>query len=72
MDKGELLKLRKLDPKKAMIVRLIRRHTRVKLDWIARELRMGVRSSVTLAEKRLKEELKNDLNLRKLWRQIEK
>jgi hypothetical protein len=33
---------------------------------------MGVRSSVTLAEKRLKEELKNDLTLRKLWRKIEK
>jgi putative transposase len=72
LEKDELLKLRKLDPKKAMIVRLIRRHTRVKLDWIARELRMGVRSSVTLAEKRLKEELKNDLTLRKLWRKIEK
>jgi hypothetical protein len=30
------------------------------------------RSSVTLAEKRLKDELKNDLHLRKLWRKIEK
>jgi len=72
LEKDELLKLRKLAPQKAMIVRLIRRDTCVKLDWIARELRMGVRSSVTLAEKRLKNELKNDINLQKLWRKIEK
>ena len=72
LEKAELLKLRKLDPKKAMVVRLIRKHTRVKLDWIASELRMGVRSSVTLAEKRLKDELENELNLRKLWKKIEK
>lgn len=38
----------------------------------ARELHMGVRSRVTLTEKRLKNELENNQELQKLWKKIKK
>ena len=43
-----------------MIVRSIRKHSSVKLEWIAKELHMGVRSGVTRAEQMLKARLKNE------------
>jgi hypothetical protein len=46
--------INKTDWSKAMIVRSVRKHRSVKLDWIAKELHMGVRSGVTRAEQMLK------------------
>ena len=43
----------------------------VKLDWIARELNMGVRSGVTRAEQMLKTQLKNKKQVQVMWRKIE-
>ena len=54
-----------------MIVRSIRKHSSVKLDWIARELNMGVRSGVTRAEQMLKTQLKNKKQVQVMWRKIE-
>ena len=63
----ELLSLNKTDWRKAMIVRVIRRNTSVKLDWICENLNMGARNSVGRAEQLLKEVLKNDKEIRKKW-----
>jgi hypothetical protein len=54
-----------------MIVRSIRKHSSVKLDWIAKELHMGVRSGVTRAEAMLKIKLKSNKKIKELWRQME-
>jgi len=48
------------DWRKAMIVRSVRKHSSIKLDWIAKELHMGVRSRVARAEQMLKVRLKNE------------
>ena len=61
----------KMDYRKALIARLLRQRTQVGLEWIAKELRMGVRSSVTRAEKNLAERLKLDKRLRKEWKQLQ-
>ncbi len=71
MSSGELTDCRKMDVRKAMLARLVRRHSRMTLDWIARELEMGVRSSVTRAERQLKIRLKTDRELNKLWKKLE-
>ena len=60
-----------MDARKAMLARLVRRHTQMGLEWISGELSMGVRSSVTRAEKLLKENMKHDKNLMKQWNKIE-
>ncbi len=71
MSSGELTACRKMDVRKAMLARLVRRHSRMTLDWIARELEMGVRSSVTRAERQLRIRLKTDRELNKLWKELE-
>ena len=55
-----------------MIVSSIRKHSSVKLEWIAKELYMGVRNGVTQAEQRLKILLKNKKAVQKTWRRMEK
>ena len=70
IDAGELAGMPKMDVRKAMLARLVRRHTQMGLEWISNELRMGVRSSVTRAEKLLNERMKHDKNLRKQWEKI--
>ena len=67
----DLARLPKMDVRKALLARLLRRRTHVGLEWISAELRMGVRSSVTRAEKLLGEKMKHDKELRKLWRKLE-
>ena len=53
----ELRVLKKTDWRKAMIVRLLRANTSVKLDWISKELNMGARSGIGRAETLLKAKL---------------
>ena len=53
----ELRVLKKTDWRKAMIVRLLRANTSVKLDWISQELNMGARSGIGCAETLLKAKL---------------
>lgn len=71
LKREELESLRKMDMQKALLARMLRRKTHVGLDWIARELKMGVRSSVTRAEKQLAEKMKRDKKLQKLWKKLE-
>lgn len=70
--KADLETINKTDWRKAMIVRSIRKHSSVKLDWIANELHMGVRSGVTRAEQMLKIKLKSKKQVQVMWRKIEK
>ena len=72
LNHSDLESLNKTDWRKAMIVRSIRMHSSVKLEWIAKELHMGVRSGVTRAEQMLKILLKNDKAVQKLWLKMEK
>ena len=44
----------------------------VKLDWIAKELHMGVRSGVTRAEQMLKTKLINNRQVKRMWKKMEK
>jgi hypothetical protein len=55
-----------LDIKKAMLVRLLRKQTSMPLEWIAKELTMGVRSSVSRADHHLTNELKENKKLQKI------
>jgi len=71
LSKVDLETINKTDWRKAMIVRSIRKHSSVKLDWIAKELQMGVRSGVTRAEQMLKDSLKNKRAVQKTWREME-
>ena len=70
IDAEQLAGIPKMDVRKAMLARLIRRHNQMGLEWISGEPGMGVRSSVTRAEKLLNEKMKNDKNLRKQWEKI--
>lgn len=72
LTQGELTSMNKTDWRKAMIVRGIRKHSSVKLDWIAGELHMGVRSGVTRAEQMLKTRLEDDRQAQGMWRKMEK
>ena len=72
MNHEDLPIINKTDWRKAMIVRGVRKHSSVKLEWIARELLMGVRSGVTRAEQMLKVRLKKQREARKIWEKIEK
>lgn len=67
----ELASMNKTDWRKAMIVRSIRKHSSVKLDWIAKELHMGVRSGVTRAEQLLKTKLKNHRQAKIICKKME-
>jgi len=67
----ELASINKTDWRKAVIVRSIRKYSSPKLDWIAKELHMGVRSGVTRAEAMLKIKLQSDKGIKKLWQQME-
>jgi hypothetical protein len=60
-----------MDTRKAMLARIVRRHTGMGLEWISETLGMGVRSSVTRAEKELQRKIGNDKKLQKQWREIE-
>jgi len=71
LERSELSMLPKMDVRKALIARLLRRKTQVGLEWIARELKMGVRSSVSRAEKQLVEKMNRDKKLQKQWRKLE-
>ncbi|MBK1829912.1 transposase [Verrucomicrobiaceae bacterium R5-34] len=71
LSREELATTNKTDWRKAMIVRSIRKHSSVKLDWIAKELHMGVRSGVTRAEQMLKVKLANKKQVQRMWRKIE-
>ena len=71
LTRDDLRLMRKMDPRKAMITRLIRRHTSMGLEWIAAQLHMGVRSSVTRAEKDLQLKLAKDKVLAKHWKKLE-
>ncbi len=72
LSKADLETINKTDWRKAMIVRSIRKHSSVKLEWIAKELHMGVRSGVTRAEQMLKVLLKNQKAVQKTWRKMDK
>lgn len=67
----DLKEMRKMDVQKAMVARLVRRHTHMGLEWISRELHMGVRSGVSRAEKILQKKIQTDKNLERLCRRIE-
>jgi len=54
-----------------MIVRSVRKHSSVKLGWIAKELHMGVRSGVTRAEQMLNVRLLNNRAVQKTWQKME-
>ncbi|MDC1406444.1 hypothetical protein N8314_02730 [Akkermansiaceae bacterium] len=54
-----------INNRNSMIARLVRRHTSMGLEWIAAQLHMGVRSSVTRAEKDLQRKLAKDKVLAK-------
>ena len=71
LELADLAEMRTMDMSKAMLRSLLRRHTCMGLDWISRELHMGVRSSVTRAEKILKQRMLDDEDLRKLWAKLE-
>ncbi|MGJ8642374.1 MAG: transposase [Luteolibacter sp.] len=71
MERVDLSNCPKMDVRKAMLARLVRRHSRMTLDWIAEELEMGVRSSVTRAERQLKVKLEENRKLRNLWKKLE-
>jgi REP element-mobilizing transposase RayT len=43
----------------------------IKLEWIAKELHMGVRSGVTRAEQMLKVRLENEKATQKMWQEME-
>ena len=68
----ELRVLRKTDWRKAMIVRLLRANTSVKLDWISKELNMGARSGIGRAEMLLKAKLERDKKALRVWRKLSK
>jgi hypothetical protein len=51
--------------------RLLRKQTSMPLEWIAKELTMGVRSSVSRADHNLTNELKENKKLQKIWRKIQ-
>ena len=70
LSKVDLPTINKTDWRKAMIVRSIRKHSSVKLEWIAKEMHMGVRSGVTRAEQMLKVKLKNQRAVQKMWRKF--
>jgi hypothetical protein len=70
LELADLARMRKMDMNKAMLSSLLRRHTSMGLDWISRELHMGVRSSVTRAEKILRQRMLEDKDLRKLWEKL--
>jgi len=72
LSKTDLETINKTDWRKAMIVRSIRQHSSVKLEWIAKELHMGVRSGVTRAEQMLKARVKNEKAIQKMWREMER
>jgi putative transposase len=72
ISKADLETINKTDWRKAMIARSIRMHSSVKLDWIVKELHMGVRSGVTRAEQMLKVKLENKPTVQKTWRKIVK
>jgi hypothetical protein len=67
----DLDKMRKLDIKKAMLVRLLRKQTSTPLEWIAKELTIRVRSSVSRADHNLTNELKENKKLQKIWRKMQ-
>ena len=67
----DLNKMRKMDIKKAMLVRLLRKQTTMPLEWIAKELSMGVRSSVSRTDHNLTNELKENKKLQKVWRKMQ-
>jgi len=68
----ELRVLKKTDWRKAMIVRLLRANTSVKLDWISKELNMGARSGIGRAETLLKAKLERDKKALRVWRKLSK
>ena len=72
LSKADLLTMNKTDWRKAMIVRSIRKNSSVKLEWITREMHMGVRSGVTRAEQMLKLKLKNKRAVQKTWQKFTK
>jgi hypothetical protein len=60
-----------MDVSKAMLARIVRKHTGMGLVWISATREMGVRSSVTRAEKELQRKMANDKKLQKQWRELE-
>ena len=71
LDWSDLAGMRKMDARKAMLARIVRRHTGMGLEWISATLGMGVRSSVTRAEKELQRKMSTDKKLQKQWGKIE-
>jgi hypothetical protein len=71
LSKTDLETINKTDWRKAMSVRSIRKHRSVKLEGIAKELHMGVRSGVTRADQMLKILLKDQKTVQKMWRNME-
>ena len=63
----ELQLCKKTDWKKGLVVSLIRKNSMVRLDWISKQLNMGVRSSVTRAEESFRSELLKDKKMQKRW-----
>ena len=59
--------MQKTDWKKGLVVSLIRKNSMVRLDWISKQLNMGVRSSVTRAEENFRSELLKDKKMQKRW-----
>ena len=68
----ELRVLKKPDWRKAMVVRLLRANTSVKLDWICKGLNMGARSRIGRAETLLKAMLERDKKALRVWRKLSK
>jgi hypothetical protein len=67
---SDLAGMPKMDARKAMLARVVRRHTRMGLEWISATLGMGVRSSVTRAEKELQRKMSYDKKLQKQWEDL--
>ena len=70
LTRKELKALPKMDVSKAMIARILRKKTKMNLDWISKELCMGVRSSVTRAEKVLAKKIQTDKKLKRRWEKL--
>lgn len=71
IERADLIMMPKMDERKAILARIVRRYTRVRLEWLANELCMGSRSSVTRAEKILSTKLKDDKTLCKQWEKLD-
>ena len=67
----DLAGMPKMDVRKALLARLLRKRTQVGLEWISAELKMGVKSSVTRVKKLLSDRIKHEKKPQKLGKKLQ-